>query len=586
MFFPKIEVVAGPAPTEPVRAVAEQYEAHPYPKRPWFLRPSRPRAHPLAYEFGQYLRTGRYHEHDAKTRILVAGSGTVEALVVVAAHPLARVTAVDLSASALSKLRLPAFLWGLASRLRLVQADLHHDLTRELGHFDYIVCTGVLHHSPDPDRMLASIAALLKQNGVLRMMIYPRHSRGWVYELQRFFSWNGLSARTPDLKDRCDRIISAIAPEHPLRTSFENYSDSSHLAGLIDGFFHACDAPPNLRKLRASCERLNLTLLGFGHPWHSQPNAFATALTNKNAPRIAREHYAALDAWERLALLDDAWELTTNPVLWLSSRVEPVVRGTPSRTVLNPTLRDVGGLFAAPLAPTIRDELVAEADITHIPRWSSGSVPIRFIEGGLCLGCDGVLPPGLHANRVPSEAVSTSPRTADFAQKIAAPSAKSWARLLDSLPTNEMSISTRTNPVFRSNAEHGSILVPSPIRHRMVEDFLSLLSALGAFEMDTDALIALFSALSSILEPRADQDNRVIPWLSSGDLLRDLLKRFPKEPTTVLAILAHFPAPPYTEQWMGALGRENAAATLARLSIDGATKWFVEINFSRKPLSR
>lgn len=89
----------------------------------------------------------------------------------------ATVTAIDLSSESLSLARRHAEVYGLESRIRLIQADCEH-LNRYLPDekYDLVYSFGVIHHTPHPERAVRGIRALLDPDGELRLMLYSRVS--------------------------------------------------------------------------------------------------------------------------------------------------------------------------------------------------------------------------------------------------------------------------------------------------------------------------------------------------------------------------------------------------------------------------
>ena len=54
-----------------------------------------------------------------------------------------------------------------------------------LGRFDFIRCTGVLHHMEDPLAGLRALAQVLHEDGLMGVMVYGRYARTGVREGQR-----------------------------------------------------------------------------------------------------------------------------------------------------------------------------------------------------------------------------------------------------------------------------------------------------------------------------------------------------------------------------------------------------------------
>ncbi|MEW6056109.1 MAG: class I SAM-dependent methyltransferase [Bdellovibrionota bacterium] len=525
-----------------VRRVAIQYENFPYPQIPWLALPAVPHAHSMAYEWGQYLRTGRYLEHTAETRILVAGSGAFEPLVAARVHPKAQITAVDLSEKSLRLLRRRARLARVSSKISTVQADLHDDLAGLLGQFDYILCTGVIHHSANQDLFLSRLKDLLKPHGVLRLMSYAFQSRLWIYELQSFFKASGLKP-SRGARKQCERLIAWLDRKHPLRTAYETYSDAQTRSGVIDGFFHAHDRPLPLLSLRDLCSENGLSLLGLGHAWHSQPRGFLHFAERAKVTAELLGRFRFLDAWEQLAVIDDIGELAVNPVLWLAREVGPIQTAQPKSVRLNPALKSASKWMRipAPLMPCQNDELIARARLRDVDFASA-----RFVEGAWLIGNDGSLPEALSAGRVLA------------------------ARRLISEPlsgernTNPNGAFTTSAPDFGRwfyEAQSNAPLVPSPVRARAMAGLRAAFQKLGADTLASK--VRLVEDFLLILEPRVNMEGEDLPWLSTGDLLRDLYKRG-LHSEEVVAVIEHFPAA------LPQLGR-----VWPELCVEGATRWFI-----------
>ena len=89
----------------------------------------------------------------------------------------ARVTAVDLSPKSLEIARARAERFGLSERIQFYRADAEQLAAAvPVEPYDLVYAFGVIHHSPHPDRILAQLRAYLRPGGVLKLMVYHRHS--------------------------------------------------------------------------------------------------------------------------------------------------------------------------------------------------------------------------------------------------------------------------------------------------------------------------------------------------------------------------------------------------------------------------
>src|SRR3984957_4863847 len=159
------EMATGPGIAKRVSAF---YESHPYPppmddleayRQNWDDRRRRAESH-------LFWPAEPYREDRS---ILVAGCGTTQAAHYALRWPRAQVIGIDVSGKSI------AFTEGLKCKYALANLELRQlavERAAELGRgFEHVVCTGVLHHLPDPDAGLRALHDVLKPNGALNVMV-------------------------------------------------------------------------------------------------------------------------------------------------------------------------------------------------------------------------------------------------------------------------------------------------------------------------------------------------------------------------------------------------------------------------------
>ncbi|MEX2582848.1 MAG: class I SAM-dependent methyltransferase, partial [Gemmatimonadota bacterium] len=166
--------------------VQEQYEVLPYPHRD----PERelevlrqptlcelPRIQSLAWGWPRDLST---------LRILDAGCGTGDNTVFLAQQLRgtgAEIVALDFSDASIQINRARLEQRSLEG-VRYVLAPIEEASVLGLGEFDFIVCTGVLHHLSSPLEGLSALRSMLKPDGIMGLMVYARYGREPVYLMQ------------------------------------------------------------------------------------------------------------------------------------------------------------------------------------------------------------------------------------------------------------------------------------------------------------------------------------------------------------------------------------------------------------------
>ena len=246
-----------------IDAVRAFYEGHPYPApiknldrhRELYRNPDRRRALSLLLWPTEKPRPDR--------EILVAGCGTSQAATYALREPDARVTAIDISETSLRCTR------DLQQKYDLRNLDLHRlpiEQVGELGHtFDQIVCTGVLHHLPDPDTGLRALRNVLAPNGAMQLMVYAAYGRAGIYMMQEYCRLLGVGASETELRD-LGATIGALSADHPIAGVSRRAKDFLHSDALADALLHPQDRSFTVPQLYAWLERCGLS---FGR-WFEQ----------------------------------------------------------------------------------------------------------------------------------------------------------------------------------------------------------------------------------------------------------------------------------------------------------------------------
>jgi 2-polyprenyl-3-methyl-5-hydroxy-6-metoxy-1,4-benzoquinol methylase len=121
----------------------------------------------------------------------------------------AQVTAVDLTEQSLEVARQRARVFGLEDRIRFIQADAEKlSETVPVEPYDLVYSFGVIHHTPDPSRVLDEIRKYVTPASVVKIMVYNRWSWKvlwilWAYGKGRFWKLDRLVAEYSEAQSGC-----------------------------------------------------------------------------------------------------------------------------------------------------------------------------------------------------------------------------------------------------------------------------------------------------------------------------------------------------------------------------------------------
>jgi SAM-dependent methyltransferase len=235
--------------------VREFYERHPYPPPVDNLDRYRKRWRDETRRRADYhlFEPGKPYSEDRA--ILVAGCGTSQAAKYAVRWPRAKVTGIDLSSTSILKTE------ELKQRYKLDNLDLIElpvERATDLGRrFDHIVCTGVLHHLPDPDAGLRALRDVLEPAGSMHLMVYAPYGRTGIYMLQDYCRRLDIGTSSAEIHDLI-ASLRAIPSNHPLVPLLKNSPDFRNESALADALLHPQDRPYSVDEFFEFIEKAGL----------------------------------------------------------------------------------------------------------------------------------------------------------------------------------------------------------------------------------------------------------------------------------------------------------------------------------------
>jgi 2-polyprenyl-3-methyl-5-hydroxy-6-metoxy-1,4-benzoquinol methylase len=131
----------------------------------------------------------------------------------------AQVTAVDLTEQSLQVARQRAKVFGLEDRIQFIQADAEKlSESVPVEPYDLVYSFGVIHHTPDPNRVLDEIRKYVTAQSTVKIMVYNRWS--WkvfwilfVYGKGQFWKLDRLVAEYSEAQTGCPVTYSCSRTE-------------------------------------------------------------------------------------------------------------------------------------------------------------------------------------------------------------------------------------------------------------------------------------------------------------------------------------------------------------------------------------
>ncbi len=254
-----------------LKEVRKQYENYPYPPRP----PEEEKVR-LWRSFYDSLDLLNFFCFEGKKdfsrnfRALVAGGGTGDATVYLAEQLRdvdAEIMHLDMSSSSIEAAKRRLEMRDLLHKVKFVHNSILELPKLGLGKFDYINCSGVLHHLKSPDEGLVALKDVLDDDGAIGIMVYAKYGRMPTYfmqDLMRLINKN----ETDDQQrvDNTKNVYYSLPTFNWVKRDEKTYEDEiTHFgdAGFYDLFLHSQDKPYTVPEVYDWVENCGLKFITF-----------------------------------------------------------------------------------------------------------------------------------------------------------------------------------------------------------------------------------------------------------------------------------------------------------------------------------
>jgi SAM-dependent methyltransferase len=192
--------------------------------------------------------------------IWVAGCGTNQALVTALHFPNSVIIGSDISRTSLEIAERTALELGL-SNVRLQEESINDSTYCQS--FDYIICTGVLHHTANPQSALTKLANALAPSGVIEVMVYNRFHRVLTSGFQRAIRVFNRTEAQPDFDSDLEvaKVLLKIVDDDSWLANLLGGIRHRHEAALADALINPIEHSFTVRSLASLAENSGLRLV-------------------------------------------------------------------------------------------------------------------------------------------------------------------------------------------------------------------------------------------------------------------------------------------------------------------------------------
>ena len=274
--------------------VAQRYEAYPYPLRD----PQDEHRRLLRTEVDDLGALNFYCFRGARDfrsgfRVLVAGGGTGDGVIYLGQQLRetdAEIVYLDISRASMQIAQARAEVRGFRDQITWLEGSLLDLPTMGVGPFDYISCSGVLHHLDDPSAGLKALTSVLAEDGAMGLMVYGQVGRTGVYHMQEMMRIANGEDESIEQRIATTRAVIESTPEtNWLKRRWQETPFSFNLddVELVDMFLHPVDRAYTVPQLYDWLDAESLELVEFTA---TQRPFYDAGLAIRDATLLSRVH--------------------------------------------------------------------------------------------------------------------------------------------------------------------------------------------------------------------------------------------------------------------------------------------------------
>ena len=237
------------------KLVRSQYEENPYPR--W-----RYTSFPMDESFQSFIKSKHLLNDNFPKKnnyeILIAGCGTGHQVVQYSGIRNSKICAIDLSASSLSFAKRTAYELEIKN-VNFFNMDLL-DINVLNKKFDFIICSGCLHHMQKPEEGLRSLLNVLNDDGLLNIGLYSKIARNEIHWVRQYIKKHLIEVSEVNMIKLRKKILKSSNTKFKEITRSIDFFSFSRFRDLV---FNFQEHNFNIFQLKNIFEKYNLIFLGF-----------------------------------------------------------------------------------------------------------------------------------------------------------------------------------------------------------------------------------------------------------------------------------------------------------------------------------
>ncbi len=283
------------------KLIKSQYEENPYPR--WRFT-----SFPMDQTFQSFIKSKNLsinnHLKQTNYEILIAGCGTGHQVVQYSGIRNSNICAIDLSSSSLS------FAKRTTNELEIKNVNYFNldilDINLLNKKFDFIICSGCLHHMKKPEEGLESLLNVLNNDGILYIGLYSEIARTEIYWIRQYIKKYLIKVSKENMIKLRKKMLKSSNKNFKEITKSIDFFSFSRFRDLV---FNFQEHNFNIHQLKNIFEKYKLTFLGF-----DRLNSIVMQRFKKRFPCVNSEY--DLNCWNEFEK-DNPKTFTSMYNIWL-----------------------------------------------------------------------------------------------------------------------------------------------------------------------------------------------------------------------------------------------------------------------------